>query len=69
MVQALLIMAKSFSEAHDAYRGIMKIDDATIEDLEAFPFDEKSENKLLGKAADIPLEGIMALQKRCVGHA
>ena len=47
----------------------MEINHDTIEDLEAFPFDERSENKHLGKAADVPLEGIMALQKRCVEHA
>jgi len=62
-------VSKPFLEEHDAYRSTMEVDDASIKDLEAFPFNEISENKHLGKAADVPLEGIMALQKRCAEHA
>ena len=39
--------------------------DDTIRDLEDFPSEEEEENEHLGKPADVPLEGIQNLLKRC----
>ena len=50
-------------------RGVHEVDDDTLSDLEAFPFDEESENEHLGTPADVPLEGTESLLKRCAGHA